>query len=93
MLRCFDSGSALQTVALPYRISMSSADNMKDQKFMVIKWHMSAFELSSWNSDYVTYKRNSRVRLLTSSDLGVFFSSRVRVYSKRWIISSYIGCS
>jgi hypothetical protein len=30
MLRCFDSGSALQTVALPYRISMSPADNMKD---------------------------------------------------------------
>jgi hypothetical protein len=57
MLRCFDSGPALQTVALPYRISMSPADNMKDQKFMVVRWHMSTFELSSWNSDYVTYKK------------------------------------
>jgi hypothetical protein len=57
ILRCFDSGSALQTVAFPYRISMSPADNMKDQKFIVVRWRMSAFRLSSWDSDYVTYKK------------------------------------
>jgi hypothetical protein len=57
ILRCFDSGSALQTVAFPYRISISPADSMKDQKFIVVRWRMSAFGLSSWSSDYVTYNK------------------------------------
>jgi hypothetical protein len=30
---------------------------MKDRKFIVVRWRMSAFRLSSWDSDYVTYKK------------------------------------
>jgi hypothetical protein len=47
----FDIGSALQMAALLYSIFMIPADNMKDEELVVVRWHMSAFGLSSWGAD------------------------------------------